>query len=43
MIDVKLLVLQSNTWNYLIVYKQLGFGSFKKNFLQTIHLQIIYI
>ena len=33
----------SNTWNYLTVCKQMSPGLFKNNYLQTIHLLIIYI
>ena len=42
-VNIELLVLNSNAWNHLTVWKQIIFGSFKKGYLQTIHLKIICI
>ena len=42
MIDVKLLLLHSNTWNHLTVCKKMSSGSFK-NVIKIMCLQIIYI
>ena len=43
MTDVKLLLLHSNTWNYLTMYKKkISSGSFKK-VINKMCLQIIYI
>ena len=39
---MKLLVLDSNTWNHLTMYKQLNSGLFKNCYLETICLQIIH-
>ena len=41
--QIKLLVLDSNTWNHLTECKQMRSGLFKKFYQQTFHLHIIYI
>ena len=47
MTDIKLLVLNSNTWNYLTISKQTSSGSFKnviyELFTTHIYLRYIYI
>ena len=40
--DVKLLLLHSNTWNHLTMYKQMSSVSFK-NIIDKICLQIIFV
>ena len=39
----ELFVLDRNAWNYFTECKQLSSGLFKNHYLQTIHLQFIYI
>ena len=41
MINIEFLVMDNNTLNHLTVCKQMGFGSYKKSYRQTICLQII--
>ena len=41
MIEIKLLLLHSNTWNHLTLYKKISSGVFK-NFINKVCLQIIY-
>ena len=36
-------IINSNTWNQLTVYEQIRSGSFKKCYLQNIHLKIMCV
>ena len=42
-VQMKLLMLDSNTWNYLTVCKHVNSSWFKNCYLQTICLQMIYV
>ena len=42
-VQIQLLVLDRNSWNPLIVCKQIIPGSFENRYRQTIRLQIIYV
>ena len=43
MTDIIFLLLHSNTWTNLTVYKRMSLGSFKKNVISKMSLQIMYL